>query len=145
MGSNALEIRSRPGRRLLNGLRPMLRRPVVLRLDDTGIAVRNSLDDGPDAWARLAWEDCVGVVVASAKIPQWPRADYVQFVAREESAIAGSADGDAVGGRALFCGLSRSTARLVWLELPGGRSSVPDVLSRVRERIPEALVTDSRT
>ena len=140
-----LEVRTRPGRRLLHGLRPQAHRHVVLRLDDDGIHVRSSLADGADAWASLAWADCAAVVVSpTLRVQDRAPATYVQFVAHDERAIIGSADGDAVGGRALLCGLSRSAARLAWMELPSGRSRIPDVLDRARECVPGLRVVDSR-
>ena len=140
-----LEIRPRRGRRLLHGLRPGARDLVVLRLDDDGIHVRNSVDEGPDAWAHLAWPDCAAVVVSPGRaIPGQPPATYVQFVPHDERAVVGSPDGDAVGGRALLCDLSRSAARTAWLELPGGRSRIPEVLEFANERVAELRVVDSR-
>ena len=136
-GPAPLEVRPRPARRLLSGLRPLSSHPVVLRLDRAGVAVRNSLTAGDDGWARLAWSDCAAVVVSPVRPLEGQRdATYVQFVAHDERAIEGSEDWDAVGGRALLCGLSRSAARLVWMELPGGRSAIPAILDRARAEVP---------
>ena len=77
-------------------------------------------------------------------MPGHPTGTYVQFIARHPDDVHGSSDGDAVGGRAIICGLSRAQARLAWLAFPGGRSRIDDVVDRVRESVPGVRVVDSR-
>lgn len=127
-------------------VRTLLRRPVVIRLDDRGVQVAAGTIERPFT-VSLAWTDTAGVEVMPAHATvvsgaQLAGESMLRFVPRADALVQGVRTDGYTERKAALLGLSNAAASLALLQSSTSSFRVPVILDWLRQHRPEIPVRD---
>jgi len=127
---------------------PILRRPVVVRLDAEGVQVLGGAIERP-TWSRLAWHDVEAVVVApvvldEAWIPETGATTVLRFVPRADELVRGPAPDVYTRVKSTTFGITPVAATMAMVQGATSAFRIPLILDWVRRHRPDVPVHDQR-